>query len=478
MNSLSKSFGWSFVSELSVKFVTPLTNMILARLLTPSDFGVVAICNMLISLVDLLSDAGFSKYIIQFEFNSDNQRKKYNDVAFWTNIAFSFSMVVFIFIFRKQIAELLGDSEYATVISIASIQLIITSFSSIYISNFRREFKFNKLFVSRIFTILTPLVITIPLAIYFKSYWSLIIGNITGSLVNSIVLSRMSKWQPSLYYNFSVLKNMFSYSAWSICEALANWLIFWVDTFIVGHYFSDYELGIYKNSSNMVMSIVGMIASAVNPVIFSLLSRLKLQYDKFNDAFYTIHGLSIYILIPMGMGIYMFQDTITLILLGKNWASAHFIIGMWGLMYALNVIFYSFPAEMYKAKGIPNVLFVSQLCFLVLMLPACIIGANLGFVKFVYIRCSLILWQILLAVLFMKKYFNIKLTIYIKSFIKPILCTLIMFIFHKCLFYGTDVLFTNFIAILLCLIVYIISILFTSKNEIKLLLMKLKNDYL
>ena len=63
-NKIQKSIGWSLFSEIAVKFVVPITNMILARVLTPDAFGVVAVCNMLISFVDLITDAGFGKYIV------------------------------------------------------------------------------------------------------------------------------------------------------------------------------------------------------------------------------------------------------------------------------------------------------------------------------------------------------------------------------------------------------------------------------
>ena len=68
---------------------------------------------------------------------------------------------------------------------------------------------------------------------------------------------------------------MFNYSFWSLCEALANWAIFWVDTFIVGSMFSEYQLGLYKNSTNMVQSIMGMLSASMSPVLLSALSRLK-----------------------------------------------------------------------------------------------------------------------------------------------------------------------------------------------------------
>ena len=69
--TIQESMGWSLFSEAAVKFVVPITNMILARVLTPDAFGVVAVCNMLVSFVDLITDAGFGNYLVQHDFESE-----------------------------------------------------------------------------------------------------------------------------------------------------------------------------------------------------------------------------------------------------------------------------------------------------------------------------------------------------------------------------------------------------------------------
>lgn len=278
--------------------------------------------------------------------------------------------------------ELMKQYAYsdANVISIASIQLIITSISSTQTAIFRRNFEFRKLFIARISVAIAPLVITVPLAIILRTYWALVIGNLCGALVNSIVLSVFSNWKPSVYYSFKLLKKMFSYSFWSLCEALANWTIFWVDTFIVGNYFSEYQLGLYKNSTNMVQSIMGMISASMSPVLLSTLSRLKNNPEKYKKAFLNIHSLIIYLVAPMGIGLFLYRKMATLLLFGSKWGEASNIVGAWGLMMMCSVIFYSFPAELYKSKGIPQMLFLSQCIYLLFMIPICVVTAKFGLI--------------------------------------------------------------------------------------------------
>lgn len=84
---------WSALSQVATKLVSPVTTMLLARLLTPADFGVVASVTMITSLADLFTDAGFQQYIIQRKFYGKRERDLFASVAFWTNLALSLALV-------------------------------------------------------------------------------------------------------------------------------------------------------------------------------------------------------------------------------------------------------------------------------------------------------------------------------------------------------------------------------------------------
>ena len=106
-NVIQKSMGWSLFSEIAAKFVTPITNMILARILMPEAFGVLAICNMFVSFVDIITDAGFGKYLVQHDFKNEKEKRSYADVAFWSNLTLSILLFVIILLNRTAISRLL-----------------------------------------------------------------------------------------------------------------------------------------------------------------------------------------------------------------------------------------------------------------------------------------------------------------------------------------------------------------------------------
>lgn len=447
--------GWSFFAEIAAKFVSPVTNMILARLLMPSDFGVLAICNMLVSFADILTDAGFAKFLIQRDFKNKREKSKYACVAFWTNLILSVIVFISIFIFRESIALLLGNIEYSFVICVASFQLIITSISSIQMGLLRRSFDFKKLFVIRMLVVFIPLVITVPLAYYTKSYWSLVIGNIIGAFANSVMLTYSSSWRPYIYYSFERLKNIFNYSFWSLCEGLGNWFIFWVDTFILSSYYNSYYLGIYKNSSNIVMSIMGMVSSAISPVLLSVLSRLKNRKVEFYSAFFDIFKIMGYVTIPMGVALFFFRDIITYILLGSQWGEAADILGAWGLMLMCSIIFYTFTAELYKSTGIPKILFLFQCTYLLFLIPVCIYSVKMGFWEFVYGRCLCVLEQVFMSLIFLKYFYKMRVRHILRTLLNPALASSVIVLFgivNSVFFYKENI--VNFIFLIFSIISY------------------------
>ena len=266
---------WSLLTEVLVKVITPLTQIILAHILAPAAFGVVATVTMVVSFADMLSDAGFQKYLVQHDFENLESLFKTADVAFWTNLFVSLVLWLIIIVFNDPIARSVGCSGLGSVLIFASASLPLTALSSIQLAIFHREFEFKDLLVSRVSVALVPMVITVPLAFLGFSYWSLVIGTVAGNLVNALVLTKMSKWRPKAFYSLELLKDMLGFSLWTLLESISIWLTSWVGTFVLGSTLSTYYLGLYKTSTGMVNAAMGIVTSATTPILFSALSRYQ-----------------------------------------------------------------------------------------------------------------------------------------------------------------------------------------------------------
>lgn len=378
---------WSVFTEIAVKIISPITNMILARVLTPEAFGVIATVTMLVSFTDIFTDAGFQKYIVQHQFRDENDEDLSICVAFWTNMMISIGLWGMIFLFNEQLSVMLGNPGLGRAIYMGALILPLTSFSSIQTAIYRKSFNYKGISCVRIAVKLVPLIVTVPLAFLGLSYWALIIGNIAGELCNAVLLTSMSKWKPKFRYSFDKLKTMFRFCGWTLLGTISSWLVTNVGIFVIGRLFNEYYLGIYKTGTTMVAQITSLISGATISVLFSALSRLQNdEYEFKNMYFKFLKGVGL-LVVPLGIGILLYKDVVRNILLGSQWGEADLLVGLWGLILAESVIFNDMSGAIVLSKGYPKLLFIANMIQAVCMVPALYISAQYGFQALVVVSC-------------------------------------------------------------------------------------------
>lgn len=408
-----QSSKWSFTTELFAKLVTPATNMILARLLLPEAFGIVATITMVLTFAEMLSDAGFQKYIVQHNFRDKDDQKKQFLVAFWTNLFVSLILWVTIWFFDEDIACLLGNPGIGCVYAVAGFSIPLVGIASIQMALLRREFRFDLLFKIRMVAVFIPIVITIPLAYLGYDYWSLVVGTIVANMITAIILLINSPYTIKIYYDIYALREMLSFSLWSLIEAISIWLTSWVDAFIIGALLSSHYLGLYMNSMTAVNACLNIITGAIIPVLFVALSRLQNNEIEFKNTFYSFQKIAALIAIPMGVGIYCYSDVLVSILFGEMWHEADLFVGWWGLSSAVIIVFGFLNSEVYRAKGQPKLSFYSQILHLIVLVPTIYISASYGFENLIYARSLVRLQSIIVGAVFLNYFFSI-------SFVKSI----------------------------------------------------------
>ena len=446
---------WSTLTELIAKLITPISNIILARILVPEVFGIVASINMVISFCDVFSDAGFQKYVIQHETTGEEELNKISDVAFWTNFIISIFILGIVVIFSSPIAKLIGCEGYGFAVSVACILLPLHALSSIPNARLKREMDFKTLFIIRVVTIFVPFVVTLPLALLTRSYWSLICGNIASSLVTAIVTFIKLKWKPKLYFNFKKLNDMLSFSLWSMFEAILVWLINWGDIFVVGLFLSPHYLGIYKTSINMINSIIAVVSSSVTPVMLSVLSRLQDDDEKYRETFYNISFFSGLILIPMGIGILIYQDTICTILLGSAWLEGAELMGIWGLVSSLSILFNTYNGCVYISKGVPKISAIVQILQILFIIPTVYISVQISFDCLSYSRALIRIVGMAIHCIIVWKFFSISALETIRRLLSAICATIFMGIIGLLFISLNNGLIFELISIMICIICYL-----------------------
>lgn len=393
-NKVKTATKWAAVGEIAAKLVTPISSIVLARLLTPEAFGVVTTLAMVISFAEIFTDAGFQKYLVQHDYKNEIDRDESINVAFWSNLVLSLLIWGIIAILSAPLAVLVGNPGLGHVLVIACISIPLAAFSSIQMALFRRDLDFKTLTRVRIVSALIPLLITVPLAFWLRSYWALVIGTIIVNLVNALLLTYYSKWKPRLFFSIKRLREMLSFTVWSMIEAVSIWLTGYVDIFIVGTMLSQYYLGLYKTSSTIVSQIMGIITAITTPILFAALSRLQSDEKEFQRLFFRFQKLVGLLVIPIGMGIFLFSDFITEILLGSQWGEASGFVGLWGLTSAISIVLSHYCSEVYRAKGMPKLSVLAQFLHLVVLLPMVLIAVKYSF-ETLYISRSLVRFEMI-----------------------------------------------------------------------------------
>ena len=450
---------WSTITELSVKLVSPITSMILARLLAPEAFGVVATITMITSFAEMFTDAGFQKYLVQHSFKHEEEKHNYANVAFWTNFVIAIFIWIFIITFKDKIALLVGNPGLGHVIAISSFQLLLTSFSSIQMALYRRDLDFKTLFVVRMLSVLVPLFVTIPLALLGLGYWALIVGSLSTHVLNATVLTIKSKWKPRFYYKKEIIVDMISFSIWSLVEAISMWFTVWVDVFIIGVVLNQYYLGLYRMSKTMVDTLLVIVTAAVVPVLFSTLSRLKNDDVKFKNTFLKAQRFMSYLLFPMGVGLYIYSDLATKILLGNQWSEASNIIAMWAITSVFTIVLGQLCGEVYRSKGLPKLSFIAQLMHLIVLIPAIFIASKYGFWNLVYVRALIRFQYILVHLFIMEKFMGFSINSTIRNISPAVISSIIMGLFAFVLKQNSSSLFWDFTSIFICIIIYVSTLL-------------------
>ena len=229
---------------------------------------------------------------------------------------------------------------------------------------YKRALDFKLLFKVRMIGVLIPLIITIPLALLTRSYWSLIIGMIALQVSNALILTVKSEWKPKLWYDWNIFRAMFSFSSWSMLETLSIWLTSYCDIFIVGTVLNDYYLGIYRTSMTTVGQITGIISTATTSVLYSSLSRVQNDDEQFARILFKFQKAVSIILIPLSIGIFIFRGLITEVLLGSQWHEAAWFIGIWGLSSGITIVLSHYCSEVLRAKGKPRLSTFAQIIYL------------------------------------------------------------------------------------------------------------------
>jgi O-antigen/teichoic acid export membrane protein len=474
-----KASGYSILGEIVAKVIGPLGFLILTRLLSPDDFGIVAIATTILGFVYVLSDFGIGKVIIQ-ERGDDEYLLKINNVSFWFSAILGSIFCFLIMIFSPKLAELFGEPKSEAVIRAMALQVIFYSLSTVQTANKRRDLNFKFLFYLRLITVAVPFIVSIPLAFAGFGYWAIVGGQVFGSLSNAAGLWISSKWKPSFSFDISILKKVLSKSIWSTIEQIFVWIPIGLDTYLISNYLTSYSLGMYSTSRTLFSTAITLTLGAILPVLFSAFSEIKNNNLLLRNTILLSQKIVFFLAAFMGTGIYVFRHLIEKIIFSEKWIGVSDIFGILFLIMGFEY-FYTVLVEGLRSKGHFRIIAINTVVCIILTIPVLFIAINSGLKIYVIIRASLLYLSGFGILIYSKKILNISFFDCIKNCKNTIFCTIgilgfnyLISLLNMTVAYKYIFLFLAFILVLTLYILFekqtfrILFNQFSFKNETKL----------
>lgn len=459
-NKARNAAKWSLTTEAIAKLIMPITQLVLARLLAPEAFGVLATVIMISSFAEMLSDAGFRNYLIQHEFADDQELHRAANVAFWTSLAVALALLTGITVARDEIASMVGNPGLGTAIAVASCSIPIATLTTAPMAIFRRDFEYKKLLPIRLLVATVPLVVSVPLALAGCGYWSLILGVLASGAVNAVSVTAISSWKPRAFYSFGLLRQMFSFSAWSLLEAVSIWASLWAGTFIAARVLTPHELGLYREPMLVVNSAFALITTATTPILFAALSRLQTDRDQYRRFFFQFQFSVALAILPVGIGTFFYRDFFTSLLFGSQWAEAAINFGAWAFSTSFAIVFSHYCSEIFRSLGKPRISFLSQCLYMAIMIPSLYYAAHESYGMLVVVSAAIRVVQIVINQVLTYLVAGIGTLQVLRNLCAPLLSTALMGGFAA---WSSTIVGDNwgwsFLGVLMCAVIYGSSIL-------------------
>lgn len=319
---LFHAYTWNMFGKLIVRSISVISTLVLVRLLSPEDFGIMAIAIMVIGFFTVLSDAGVNRYIIMH----DNPKKETFDKAFTLNILLRFVAFSILIVFASSIASFIKNPEVESVIIMVGFTSFLSSFVNVGLLDLERKLDYapvNKiLMISKVISTLFTLVI----AYVYQSYMALIIGSFVMQLVTICLSYTLHDFRPRLDFKFE--SAMFTFSSFLLLRNIISYSRSQVDILLVGKKFSEAELGKFSIARQFaIMPQTEIVAPAMQPG-FSALSQLKSDSELYLTKIYQILFLVFLFLMPCAFGLYILSESFVYVLLGEKWMSVSNYIGI------------------------------------------------------------------------------------------------------------------------------------------------------
>jgi O-antigen/teichoic acid export membrane protein len=316
--TVTNSALWVVLEQWSTKFVSLAMFALMARLLAPEDFGLLALATAFIAVLKSFVDSGFSKALIQ----KKELGEKDAATAFWTSLAISVVLYGLLVLTAPMIASAMDVPELELVLIVLGATLPISALSRIPAALLSREFAFKSLSVRAIAGTLAGSVVALPMALLGAGVWALVAQTIVETLTAVIVLWTATSWRPGFSYSFTALRSLGKTGISLLGIDLLDTVQAQIDKFIVGALFSTTELGVYSLAQRLGVALQEVITTVIARLSLPTFSRVQEDLPRVHRIFRQLTFTTATVSFPVFALVAVLSTQLIPFVFGPGWEEA------------------------------------------------------------------------------------------------------------------------------------------------------------
>lgn len=366
---------WAGTAQVLRNVLAVITTAILARLLSPSDFGLMGMAVVVVAFMNLFGDLGISAAIVHRRELSANLLSS----AFWANVGFGFLLTALVAFGAPLVAAFYLEPRLAPLLAALSAILLFTSLGVVQRALLERTLRFSTIAVVETSATGLGSAVGIGAAVLGAGVWSLALQALTLAAANTLLLWRFSPWKPGWKFAWAELRSVTGYSLNLTGFGVVNYFSRNADKLLIGRYLGAQDLGYYVLAYQLMLYPLQQISRVVGRVMFPVFSRMQDDDTRFQNAYLKTTTTIAMVTLPMMCGLWVLAEPLVLAVFGPSWkpvAVLLMILAPVGAIQSLGTL----VGDIYQAKGRTDLQFRWGLFSSFIIVSSFVIGLRWGIV--------------------------------------------------------------------------------------------------
>lgn len=317
-NAIMGSFIWKFGERVLAQGISFIISLVLARILSPDDYGMIALVLVFINLANVFISSGFATALIQ---NKDADSTDFS-TNFYCSLACALIIYVIIYFTAPYVALFYENQELVDVLRVFTLQIPLSAYNSIQNAYVARHMMFKKNFVSTVISTILSGTLGILMAISGYGVWALVAQSVSSIVISTIVLAIIVPWHAELKFSLKSAKRMLGYSSKLFVADLSGTFFNEVRSLIIGKVYTSADLAYYTKGQQIPTLITTNLSNTVMAVLFPALANESDDTVRVKNLTKRSLQLMSYVTFPALLGLAAVMEPLILLMYTEKWSQS------------------------------------------------------------------------------------------------------------------------------------------------------------